>query len=108
MLVVSWIPLTLSEARGFITSYTVLYSPQVTRTKQQESNTTQMTVSGEVSQTTIDGLDPNTAYDVQMSANTKAGASPLSEVISAPVPSDTGTYRAMYILLLFAHTHIQQ
>ena len=100
-MVVSWIPLTLSEARGFITSYTVFYSPQVNKTKQQESNTI---VSGDVSQTTIAGLDPNTAYDVQMSANTTAGASVLSEVISAPVPN-TGTYRALYISLLFIHTH---
>ena len=50
----------------------------------------QNTISGDVSQTTIDDLDPNTAYDVQMSANTKTGASPLSEVISAPVPPDAG------------------
>ena len=83
-MVVSWIPLTLSEAHGFITSYTVFYSPQVSRTK-QEPNIIQKTVSGDVSQTTIDGLDPNTAYNVQMSANTKAGASSLSGVISAPV-----------------------
>ena len=96
-MVVSWIPLTLSEARGFITSYTVFYSPQVNRTKQQEPNTMQKTVSGNVTQITIDDLDPNTAYDVQMSANTKFGASTLSVVVSAPVP-DTGTYRAMYIL----------
>ena len=105
-MVVSWILLTLSEARGFITSYTVFYSPQVNRTKQQEPNTMQKTVvSGDVNQTIIDGLDPNTAYDVQMSANTKAGASALSEVISAPVPPDTGTYTAVYILLLHTHTH---
>ena len=96
-MVVSWIPLTLSEARGFITSYTVFYSPQVSKRKRQEPNTMQNIVSGEVNHTTIDGLDPNTAYDVQMSANTKAGTSTLSEVISAPVPN-TGTYRAMYIL----------
>ena len=89
-MVVSWIPLTLSEARGFITSYTVFYSPQVSRRKRQEPNIIQKNVSGDVSQTTIDGLDPNTAYDVQMSANTKAGASYLSEVISAPVPPDAG------------------
>ena len=94
VMVVSWIPLTLSEARGFITSYTVFYSPQVSTTK-QESNTMQKTVSGDVNRTTIHDLDPNTAYDVQMSANTKAGASTLSpsalsEVFSAPVPSDTG------------------
>ena len=89
VMVVSWIPLTLSEARGFITSYTVFYSPQVSRTKQQEPHTIQKTVSGDVNQTTIHNLDPNTAYFVQMSANTTAGASPLSKVISAPV-SDTG------------------
>ena len=104
-MVVSWIPLTLTEARGFITSYTVFYSPHVNRTTPNlnlESNTT---VSGDVNQTTIDGLDPNTAYDVQMSASTRAGASALSEVISAPVP-DTGNYRAVYILLLlFIYTH---
>ena len=91
-MVVSWITLSLSEARGFITSYTVFYSPQVSRGK-QEPNILQKTVSGDVSQTTIDGLDPNTAYFVQMSANTKAGSSArlncLSKVISAPVP-DTG------------------
>ena len=90
VMVVTWIPLTLSEARGFITNYTVFYSPQVSRRKRQELNTMQKAVSGDVNRTTIDGLDPNTAYDVQMSANTKAGASALSEVISAPVHSDTG------------------
>ena len=89
-MVVSWIPPTLSEARGFITSYTVFYSPHVNRIKRQEANTMQKTVSGDVNRTTIDYLDPNTAYDVQMSANTKAGASALSEVISAPVP-DAGS-----------------
>ena len=51
----------------------------------------QKTVSGDVNRTTIDGLDSNTAFYVQMSANTKAGASALSpsalsEVSSAPVP----------------------
>ena len=92
-MVVSWIPLTLSEARGFITSYTVFYSPQVNRRKRQEPNTMQKTVSGDVNRTIIDGLDPNTAYDVQMSANTKAGASALSPTAlsEAPVPSDTGS-----------------
>ena len=50
----------------------------------------QKTVSGDVNRTTIHDLDQNTAYDVQMLANTKAGASTLSEVISAPVFSDTG------------------
>ena len=86
VMVVSWIPLTLSEARGFITSYTVFYSPQV-RCQETMQKTV---VSGDVNRTIIAGLDPNTAYDVRMSANTKAGASVLSEVISVPVSSDTG------------------
>ena len=96
VMVVTWIPLTLSEARGFITSYTVFYSPQVSRTKQQEFNTMQKTVSGDVNRTTINGLDPNTAFDVQMSANTKVGASTLSKVFSAPVLSDTGRVTITY------------
>ena len=90
-MVVSWNHLTLSEARGFITSYTVFYSPQVGRGNQQEPNTMQKTVSGDVNRTTIHDLDPNIAYDVQMLANTKAGVSTLSEVISSSVFPDTGT-----------------
>ena len=96
-MVVSWIPLTLSEARGFIISYTVFYSPQVSRRKWQEPHTMQKTVSGNVNRTTIDGLDSNTDYDVQMSANTKAGNSSRSEVISAPVPS-TGKIVQIFML----------
>ena len=98
VIVVSWSPLTLSEARGFVTSYTVFYSPQVSITKQQEPHTIQKTVSGDVNGTTIHDLDQNTVYDVQMSVSTKAGASPLSEVISAPVPS-TGMYDIITIFL---------
>ena len=102
VMVVSWTPLTLSEARGFISSYTVFYSPQVSKRKRQEPNTMQKTVSGDVNQTTIDGLDPNTAFYVQMSANTKAGASTLSpsalsEVSSVPLPCDTGRIKMLTI-----------
>ena len=66
----------------------------------------QKTVSGNVNRTTIDDLDPNTAYDVQMSASTKAGASALSEVILAPVPPATGrvTYSINFIQSLSRHT----
>ena len=83
-MVVSWIPLTLSEARGFITSYTMFYSPQVSRIKQQEPHTMQKTVSektvsGDVNHTTIDGLDPNTAYFVQLSANTLVASANWSQ-----------------------------
>ena len=101
VMVVSWTPLTISEARGFITNYTVFYSPQVSTTKRQEPNTMQKTfVSGDVNGTAIHDLDPNTAYNVQMSANTKAGASSLSEVIPAPVPPNTGNITVIYYSIL--------
>ena len=103
VMVVTWIPLTLPEARGFITSYTVFYSPQVSRGKRQEHHTMQKAVSGNVNQTTINGLDHYTAYDVQMSANTTAGASALSEVISAPIPSDTGNI-TLYVLITLGYS----
>ena len=108
VMVVSWTPLTLSEARGFITSYTVFY---LHRGKRQEPHTMQKAVSGNVNQTTIQDLDPNTAYDVQMSANTKAGASALSRVISAPVPSDIGNItlymvsKCWFILSILCRLH---
>ena len=101
-MVVSWTLLTLSEAHGFITNYTVFYSPQISRTKRQEPNTMQKTVSGDVNRTTIHDLDSNTAYDVQMSANTKAGASALSEVISLSASPDTGSVMiALYVTVVY-------
>ena len=105
VMVVSWTPLTLSEARGFITSYTVFYSPQVSRRKRQEPNTMQKTVSGDVSRTTIDS---NTSYGVQVSANTKTGTSALSEVILAPVPPNTGNVTIITVVyfLSFHSIHI--
>ena len=63
VMVVSWTPLTLSEARGFITSYTVFY---LHRGKRQEPHTMQKAVSGNVNQTTIQDLDPNMIYKCQL------------------------------------------
>ena len=90
-MMVSWTPLSLSEARGFITHYTVAYFPQPSSSKQQEPNTMYKNVSGSDSnQTTIDGLEASTDYGVQVSASTNAGSGHFSPVILAKTPAIQG------------------
>ena len=78
VMVVSWIPLNYSEARGFISHYTVTvaYFPL---TSGQALDTMTQTVPGMDTNTTrIEGLDANTDYIVQVSATNGAGTSHLS------------------------------
>lgn len=88
VMVVFWNPLTYSEARGFVSHYTVAYSPQASNRKRQMSNAMKVTVSGmESYTTTIDSLDPNTLYGVQVSATTGGGEGEYSLLFSVPVPA---------------------
>jgi hypothetical protein len=76
---VSWISLSYSEARGFISHYTVVYSPVINRRSSQALNTLIQTVPGMDANTTrIEGLDANTDYIVLVSATNGAGTSGLS------------------------------
>ncbi len=78
---VSWKPLTLSEARGFITFYIIEYYPSPNNKKRQApSDIMRVSVSADSSSTTIDGLDENLNYFVQVSASTSAGGG----VVSSP------------------------
>ena len=71
---VSYTPLTLSEARGFVTFYTVAYTPVLnSRRRQVSQDTMYMNVSADSSSVTIVGLDVSLAYSVQVSAGTRAG-----------------------------------
>ena len=77
-MVVSWTPLTYSEARGFITHYTVHYSPvEVERKRQALATMTQIVPGMDTNTTRIESLDPNTDYTVQVSATNAAGTSAL-------------------------------
>ena len=79
VMVVSWIPLSYSEARGFISHYTVVYSPLTSGSKRQALDTMTQTVPGMDTNTTrIEGLDANTDYIVLVSATNGAGTSHLS------------------------------
>ena len=86
-MMVSWTKLTLAEARGFIKNYTILYYPSMGSRKRQSSNAMSTTVNSDLSSIVIDGLDENSAYSVQISANTGAGNGTLSMTVPAPLHS---------------------
>ena len=90
VMVVSWIPLSYSEARGFISHYSIHYSPVTSEKRRQEVDALNQTVLGMDTNTTrIEGLDANTDYIVQVSATNGAGTSILSAVVRADVPVES-------------------
>ena len=88
-MVVSWTPLSYVEARGFISHYTVAYSPQTSGgRKRQELDTMFQTVPDMNSSTTrIEGLDPDTVYTVQVSATTGGGTSTVGVGTALTIPT---------------------
>jgi hypothetical protein len=72
-MVVSWIPLSYSEARGFISHYTVSYFP-IPRSSQAFDTMNQVVPGMDTSTTRIEGLNANTDYIVQVSATNGAGS----------------------------------
>ena len=87
-MVVSWIPLSYTEARGFISNYTVFYTPLTSngRKRQDSSTTLNVTAGMDANMVTIGDLDSETAYMVQASATNGAGTSQLSAPVQVPVP----------------------
>ena len=73
---VSWEPLTLVQARGFISNYTVSYKPTTDGLIKTE------TTLNDESSVVIGGLDPYEAYSVQVWANTAAGRGNTSETMT--------------------------
>ena len=75
---VTWGPLTLIEARGFITNYTIIIQPQGKRA----DGSIVTTVPHNVSSTVITGLDPGTNYVVTITVGTSVGqlSSPSLEI----------------------------
>ena len=71
---VSWRPLTLSEARGFVTFYSIAYTPTPnSRRRQAPQDTMYMNASADSSSVTIQGLDGDLAYSVTVAGGTRAG-----------------------------------
>ena len=90
-MLVSWTPLTLSEARGFVTFYTVAYTPVLnSRRRQVSQDTMYMNVSADSSSVTIVGLVGSLAYSVQVLAGTRAGQGVQSRASVAEAVSNSG------------------
>ncbi len=80
----SWRPLTRSEARGFITNYTITYW----RVGSNAANASTINASGEdASSATIVDLDPNSDYYFTVSAGTVQGVGNVSAAMVIPAQS---------------------
>ena len=78
---VSWTLLTLEEARGFVTSYTVSYREGEGAGKRHVVEPESVVPGGEQSSVVIGGLDPGSSYLVSVSASTSAGTGVMSEPV---------------------------
>ena len=70
-----WEPLSLEEARGFITHYTVTAEPASTQKGRQAGGTLSVTVGANSSIAVLDGLSPVLTYWITVSASTVVGTS---------------------------------
>ena len=93
---VSWQPLSLSEARGFVLFYTIAYTPSP-NTRKRQANTMRVNASADAPSRTIEGLDGNIDYNVVVSAGTRAGLGTQSTVIVVQVPGPSGKHCYMLV-----------
>ena len=83
---VSWKPLTLEMARGFVTIYSIMAVPITTTDTRQRQATQPMTVTmttdpSDSNMVTLDGLEPDLRYSVTVSASTSAGMGPPGDEV---------------------------
>ena len=71
----SWEPLTLKEARGFVTGYTVTAVPITEAERRRHEEEIMTTVDPNTSRVVLNGLDPRLAYWVSVSGSTVVGTS---------------------------------
>ncbi|XP_033099958.1 protogenin A-like isoform X3 [Anneissia japonica] len=69
---VSWEPIARDQCNGIITKYKIVYKQRSTSPKEIIVNSTRL-------RATITGLQPDTQYNIQMAAATRAGYGPLSD-----------------------------
>ena len=76
---ISWSLIPITEARGFIQSYFILYLQNDNRKRQISSVSVPATDSSVV----IGGLDPDKSYSVSISASTNAGQGAFTSAVFA-------------------------
>ena len=74
---ISWALIPITEARGFIKSYLILYLPNDNRRRQISS----LSVPATDSSVVIGGLDPDISYSVSISASTNVGQGKFTNVV---------------------------
>lgn len=84
---VSWTPLDIEEARGFVTHYTVFYELR-SDANGSVPNRMNATVNGDGNYTQVDGLQSKEAYVVSVGANTRIGLGNLSKPVILDEASD--------------------
>ena len=102
VMMVSWTPLSYVEARGFISHYTVAYSPQTSDGRKRQATGQTIDVPGMDSSTTrIEGLVPDTVYTVKVSATTGGGTSTIGVGTAMKIPtSDVAGVVAVIIVVM--------
>ena len=100
-MVVSWTPLSYVEARGFISNYTVAYSPQTSDGRKRQDNGQIITVPGMNSSITrIVDLDPDTVYTVQVSATTGGGTSTVGVGTAMTIPTSDHDVAGVVVVII--------
>lgn len=87
---VSWDFMTPEDAWGFVVSYTVAYSKEAKRKRQEMEKTVPRTQNSII----IDDVDPNNDYSVVVWASTKIGMGKRSEATST---------KGRYIILIILY-----
>jgi hypothetical protein len=82
-MIVRWNIIPITEARGLIRNYHVMYKPYPA-----PDGMSNVTVPGNMSSVNIDGLIGGVSYSVSVRAVTGAGAGNASDVIIVLVPAD--------------------
>ena len=77
---VSWVPLTLEEAQGFVAGYDISYQPSGSVKRQVQT----VRAPGDSSEITITGLDPTVGYTAAVAAATTVGSGPVSPPVASP------------------------
>ena len=99
-MIVAWENLTLAEARGWITNYTVHYW-DVGKENRSTARSNSTTTSDEFS-LTINGLDIFRTYNIVVTANTSAGVGMDSKilVLNAQQRPNQGIYIYMCVCVM--------
>ena len=90
-ILISWSPLTLTQARGFITNYTITLSP----VSQTSRGVVTRTVPASRSSILVSDLEPEQLYYITVAGSTRIGLGQPSDIVtSAPLNQTHGTATA--------------